>query len=467
MVIVPLLLLAAALMPGPGQGPAPRARAGAPNILLIYVDDLGWTDLSVMGSRYYETPHIDGLARDGMLFTSAYANAPNCAPSRAALLSGQYGPRTGVYTVDSAARGPAERRMLTPVENRTTLAPGVVTLAEALAAAGYDTGHVGKWHLGGQGALPTDQGFRWSVAGDERGSPPTYYFPYQRAGRSLPGLERGAEGEYLTDRLVDEAIAFIKHPRDRPFFLYVSHFAPHTPIQAKHDLVERFRRKPPSGGHHNPDYAAMIQSIDEGVGRLLAAVSAAGMRDRTAVIFSSDNGGFGPVTSMAPLRGSKGMLYEGGIRAPLIVKWPAQVPAGTRSDVPVIGTDLYPTLLGMAGGTAPAQQPQDGVSLLPLLTRQEPLRERALFWHFPAYLERDASVAEGEPFRTTPVSAIRVGRYKLQWFFESSRAELYDLEADISESRDLAAEMPERAAALFARLKAWWTDTGAYVPVRR
>jgi arylsulfatase A-like enzyme len=461
--------LTALLAAGASAGGPQRNPVDAPNIVLVYADDLGWTDLAVMGSRYYETPHIDRLAREGLLFTNAYANAPNCAPSRAALLSGQYAPRTGIYTVASAARGPAERRLLAPVDNKTTLAPSVETLAEVLRDAGYDTGHVGKWHLGGTGALATEQGFGWSIGGDERGSPPTYHYPYRNRtdGRSLPGLEEGPADEYLTDRLIDEAVRFIGRPRTRPFFLYLAHYAPHTPIQPRADLVDRFRDRPPDGGHRSPDYAAMIQSVDDGLDRLLTALEQQGLDERTLVIFHSDNGGFGPVTSMAPLRGSKGMLYEGGIRTPLIVRWPGRIAAGRRSDVPVIGMDLYPTLVEIAGGRLPARQPPDGVSLLPLLTREQQPADRPLFWHFPAYLERDASVPAGEPFRTTPVSAIRQGRYKLLWFFESARAELYDLDTDIGESRDIAAEAPETTASLLAQLQAWWADTGAYLPRAR
>jgi len=433
-----------------------------PNIVFIYVDDLGWRDLGVMGSSWYETPAIDRLASEGMLFTSAYANAPNCAPSRAALLSGQYTPRNGIYTVGSAARGDARLRRLVPVDNRTELDLDVVTLAEALRAAGYVTGHAGKWHLGGEGHLPKDQGFDWSIAGNELGSPPSHFFPYVNGQRSLPGLEDGADGEYLADRLTDEAIGFIRDNRDRPFFLYLSHYAVHTPIQGKADLVERFRTRPGSGGHDNPTYAAMIQSVDEGVGRLLAVLDSTGLRENTVVFFYSDNGGFGPVTSMTPLRGSKGMLYEGGIRVPLIARWPGHIEAGRRSATPVIGTDFYPTLLEIAGGSPPEGWILDGVSLVPLLEGRADLPARPLFWHFPAYLEADAST-DG-PFRTTPAAAIRLGNHKLIWFFEESRAELYDLEGDVSESDDLSLALPAKAAELEALLRGWWAETGAFLP---
>jgi arylsulfatase A-like enzyme len=444
---------------------SPEPTVAPPNVLFIYVDDLGWRDLGVMGSTYYETPHIDGLAAQGMRFTDAYANAPNCAPSRASLLSGLYAPRHGIYTVGSAERGPPALRRLVPVENETTLSLEVVTLAEALQTAGYRTGHVGKWHLGGTGHLPADQGFDWSVAGNEAGSPASYFFPYRNERGAIPGLEDGTEGEYLADRLTDEAIRFMEESRDEPFFLYLSHYSVHTPIRGKPGLVERYRAKAGSGGQDHPTYAAMVHSVDEGVGRLLATLDSLDIADNTVVFFHSDNGGYGPVTSMAPLRGSKGMLYEGGIREPLIVRWPGRVAPGTVTRTPVIGTDLYPTILEIGGGTPPAEQPLDGVSLVPLLEETGDLAPRPLFWHFPAYLEADRSV-DG-PWRTTPASAMRMGRHKLLYFFEDRRWELYDLEADPSESVDLSIALPEEVSRLRGVLEAWWQDTGAFIPTVR
>ena len=433
-----------------------------PNIVLIYIDDLGWRDLGIMGSQYYETPNIDALASQGVRFMQAYSNAPNCAPARASLLSGQYPPRHGVYTVGSAERGDARLRQLMPVRNRTELDLGIVTIAEALASAGYVSGHVGKWHLGGSGFLPSQQGFEWAVAGDASGSPPSYFHPYEGGERSLPDLDAGAPGEYLTDRLTDEAIRFLDTHHDRPFFLYLSHYGVHTPIQAKPELIERYRAKGGQAGHDNPTYAAMVHSVDEGVGRIQHRLDALGLAENTVVIFFSDNGGFGPVTSMSPLRGSKGMLYEGGIRAPLIVKWPGVTDGGSSSDVPVIGIDLYPTILTMAGVAPPDDHPLDGVSLAPLLRGEAQLSERPLFWHFPAYLEADTSVSG--PWRTTPAAAVRVDDDKLVTFFEDGRGELYDLAEDIGETRDLADEMPARAGRLRSILEQWWRDTDAWLP---
>ena len=434
-----------------------------PNIVLILIDDLGWRDLGVMGSEYYETPNIDRLARQGMLFMQAYSNAPNCAPSRASLLSGQYAPRHGIYTVGTAARGNATQRRLIPIENKTVLDLETVTLAEALKEAGYATGHFGKWHLGGEGYLPTDQGFDVNVAGNELGTPPSYFYPYEGARGQLSDLaQTGTENEYLTDRLTDEAVRFLEANAERPFFLYLSHFAVHTPIRAKDEIIDRFRDKKANGEHDNPTYAAMIFSVDESVGRIVSKLEELGIQDNTVVFFFSDNGGFGPVTSMAPLRGSKGMLYEGGIREPLIVRWPGVIEAGSTTDEQVIGTDLYPTILEVAGAARPTGQTLDGVSLVPVLSGAGGLTERPLFWHFPAYLEADRSVTG--PWRTTPVGAVRRGRYKLLQFFEDNRLELYDLESDVAEQRDLATSLPDTTRQLLQLLESWRAATDAPVP---
>jgi arylsulfatase A-like enzyme len=432
-----------------------------PNIVLVYIDDMGWRDAGFMGSTFYETPNIDGLAAGGLTFTNAYANAPNCAPSRASLLTGLYTPRHGVYTVGSPARGEAELRELIPAPNRTDLDTSFVTIAEMLRDAGYATGHVGKWHLGGAGSSPADHGFDINVAGDNVGHPPSYFYPYRRAGRELIGLTEGREGEYLTDRLTDEALRFIEENRRTPFFLYLSHYAVHTPLQGKPELIEKYARKPGTEEHHHAAYAAMIESVDESVGRVLARLDELGLTDNTVVIFHSDNGGYGPATSMAPLRGSKGMLYEGGIRVPLAVRWPGHITAGARDDTPVIGSDLYPTIRDLVGVTGHSQ-PQDGVSLSSLLLNGAALAERPLFWHFPAYLEAYRGMED--PWRTTPAAAVRVGRHKLIEWYEDGRRELYDLEADIGESNDLSLEQPELASQLLERLHRWQASVAAAMP---
>lgn len=434
----------------------------SPNVVIIYIDDLGWRDLGFMGSEYYETPHIDRLAAQGIVFTNAYANAPNCAPSRASLLTGQYTPRHGVYTAGSPERGAARLRRLVPAPSKTALDTSVVTIAEALKAAGYATAHVGKWHLGGLGHLPTDQGFDVNVAGDGRGHVPTHFYPYRRDGNELRDLaSTGREGEYLTDRLTDEALGFIEDHRDRPFFLYLSHYAVHTPLQAKDELVAKYREKSGDDEHNEPVYAAMVESVDESVGRIVAKLDELSLSESTVVFFFSDNGGYGPATSMAPLRGSKGMLYEGGIRVPLVVRWPGSFAPGREEETPVIGTDLFPTILEITGAEQPAQ-PLDGISLLGLLQGGDRLEPRALHWHFPAYLEAYRDM-EG-PWRTTPVAAMRSGDYKLIEFFETGELELYNLRDDIGERVNLAAELPDTLEQLHRLMIGWRRSVGAPVP---
>ena len=455
--------LAAAL----GRTAARAARGRPPNVLFILIDDMGWRDVGFMGSRYYETPNIDRLAAQGMIFTNAYANAPNCAPTRACLMSGQYGPRHGVYTVSTSERGPAAGRKLIPIPNRTTLSAETVTLAESLKRAGYTSASMGKWHLGADPELgPVGQGFDVNVAGNTAGSPRGYFSPYRN--KNLPD---GPKGEYLTDRLTEEALKFIEANRARPFFLYLPHYAVHTPIQAKKTLAEKYAKKEPSGGQGNPKYAAMIESVDQGVGRLLAKLDELNITKDTVVIFFSDNGGVGgyrelgisggEITSNRPLKGGKGMLYEGGIREPMTVRWPGNVKPGSRCDEPVIGLDFYPTLLEIAGIEKQAGQVLDGESLVPLLTQTAALKRDAIFWHFPAYLQGSRGT-----WRTTPAGAIRQGDFKLIEFFEDSRLELYNLKDDIGEAKNLAKTMPDKTRALHQRLLAWRKSVKAPVPTK-
>lgn len=455
-------LLAGAALLSSRQAATPR-----PNILLIYIDDLGWSDLSIQGSRYYETPNIDRLARMGMRFTSGYANAPNCAPSRASLLSGQYTPRHGVYTVNDPWRGPKESRRLKPPANRRSLDLQVYTLAEALLDAGYITAHLGKWHLGSPGvAGPKEQGFDLNLGGTQAGHPLSYFSPY-----GIETLRDGPPGEYLTDRLTEEALRFIETQRERPFFLYLSHYAVHTPLQAKPSSIERYRRKPPWHGQSNATYAAMIESVDQSVARIVNWLEKLKILDRTIILFSSDNGGLGgylstglppgrAATDNYPLKGGKGQLYEGGIRVPTFIVWPGVVPQESVSAVPVLGIDFYPTVLEMAGVAPRREQILDGESLVPLLRRQGRLQREAVFWFFPAYLE----AYQGQGIRTGPAAAIRQGDEKLIWFFEDDRLELYDLDDDLGEKHNLAEKHPERAAALQQRLKEWMKEVGAFIP---
>ncbi|MHC4866603.1 MAG: sulfatase-like hydrolase/transferase [Planctomycetota bacterium] len=429
-----------------------------PNFVFMLIDDMGWKDVGFMGSTYYETPNIDALAGQGMVFTSAYTNAPNCAPTRACLLSGQYSPRHGVYTVGSSERGKSHLRKLVPIQNKTVLDSKAVTIAEALKGAGYVSASIGKWHLGkGADHGPDAQGFDLNVAGNRSGKPRRYFSPYHFA-----NLADGPEGEYLTDRLTNEAISFIEANKDKPFFLYLSHYAVHTPIKAKKELIAKYEQKPPSNGQANPAYAAMIESVDQGVGRIMHKLDELGLADNTVVFFFSDNGGVVGITSMEPLRGGKGMLYEGGVRVPLIVRRPGTIEAGTKCDVPVIGVDFYPTILEMAGAAKPKGHILDGESIVPLLRGDGNLKRKAVFWHFPAYLQ--GNYGWKDTWRTTPAGAVRQGDYKLIEYFEDGLLELYNLKSDIGEQDNLAAKMPAKAKQLHRMLKDWRKSLNAPVP---
>ncbi len=439
------------------QDPAPPA-APPPNIVIFLVDDLGWRDVGFEGSVFYETPNIDRFAAEGLVFERAYSNAPNCAPSRAALLSGQYAPRTGVYTVSGSARGDAALRRLVPITNTTELDTGVVTFAEALQAAGYRTATMGKWHLGDD---PTQHGFDVNVGGNKTGTPKGGHFsPYKN-----PQLADGEKGESLTARLTDSALEFIGANKQRPFLLYLSHYAVHTPVQTTKELQGKYKAKEATDEQKNAKYAGMIESVDTSFGRVMAALAEHEVDGNTLVVFTSDNGGHGNITSNAPLRGAKGMLYEGGVRVPLALRWPGKITAGSTSHVPVIGTDLYPTFLAAAGAEAAEGHVLDGVDLAPLWTEGLEFARDALFWHFPAYLEWGKNAPR--PFRTRPAGAVRVGALKLIENFEDGRLELYDTDADESETQDLAAERPDDVKALHARLLSWRAATSAPVPMTK
>ncbi len=449
--------------------PALRAETPQrPNIVFILADDLGYTDAGCFGSQYYETPNIDRLAADGLKYTHGYTAAPNCQPTRAALLTGQYGPRTGIYTVGSTDRFDTTSRPLVPVPNVTELAVEKVTVAESLKKAGYATAMFGKWHLGERaGHHPSKQGF------DEAISSAGAHFNFN----TNPKVDV-PEGAYLADFLTDKAVDFIERHREQPFFLYLPHFGVHAPYQAKEELIERFRNKPAVGGHRDPTYAAMIYSVDESVGRVVAKIDELGLGQNTLILFSSDNGGVGgysragvfkqnargEITDNAPLRGGKGMLYEGGVRVPWIARWSGVIAPGSVSAQPFLSVDLYPTLLELTGAPQPENQPLDGLSLVANLKSSgaQPLERTDIFWHFPGYLG-----ASGNSWRTTPASAIRHGDYKLIEFFEDGRLELYDLVNDVGQERDLAQEKPEMVKDLHARLVAWRKSVNAPIPEKR
>lgn len=425
-----------------------------PNIILFLADDMGWNDPGFMGSTYHQTPRMDQLAAEGMVFTQAYANCANCAPTRASLLSGMAVPDHGIYTVGNPARGQSKNRKLIPSPNKTELDTSVVTIAELLKRAGYATAHIGKWHLGEGETGPLNQGFDVNIGGTHKGHPRTYFSPYHNK-----ALEDGPEGEYLTDRLTDEAVNYIAGHKDQPFFMYFSHYSVHTPIQGKKELVEKYEQLEGDERHHHPVYAAMMESTDQSLGRVVDALKQHGIDDNTLLVFFSDNGGHAVYTKMDPLRGGKGEFYEGGIREPLVFWWPGTIKPG-KCAVPVIGTDFYPSFAKLAGVDLPDQS-LEGMDLMPLVKEGTLSGERDLFWHFPAYLE---GYLPGQVWRTTPVSVIRSGDWKLLHYFEENRNELYNLKNDPYEKNNLALEKATKVTELLNKLQNWQKRTGALIP---
>ncbi len=437
--------------------PAPAA---PPNVIFIMADDLGYTDLACFGSRYYETPNIDRLASQGMRLTNHHHHQ-NCAPTRAALMTGQYAPRTGVYTVGGIDRFDWSRRPLRPVPNVTQLPLDRVLLPAAMKAAGFATGMFGKWHLGNDGPYhPGRRGFDEAIV--SQGA----HFNFE----TTPPVTV-PKGQYLADFLTDRAVDFITRHRNGPFFLYLPHFGVHAPHHAKPELVAKFKDKPAAGGHHDPVYAAMIASVDESVGRIMRTIDELKLTENTVLIFTSDNGGVGgydregiqksnSITDNAPLRSGKGSLYEGGTRVPFIVRWPGIVPPGTACDVPSIHVDIFPTLVALTRGKLPESQVFDGESLLPLFRKPDAsLKREAIFQHFPGYLG-----AGPDAWRTTPVSLVQAGDWKLMEFLEDGRLELYNLRDDIGETRNLASTETVRAQEMHARLLAWREAIQAPMP---
>ncbi len=472
----PLVLTAGALVFTACSPPAPL------NVVVIIVDDLGWVDTGVYGSTFYDTPNIDRLASEGVRFSQFYTASSVCSPTRASLMTGRHPARLDLTNWI----GGEQNGLLNQAEYVRALPLDEVTVGEAFRDQGYTTGYIGKWHLGPLGSMPEDQGFDYTFAVNEAGQPSSYSAPYENPRflvTNVPGLEGDPEGAYLTDRLTDVSLDFLARNRDQPFFFVLSHYAVHTPLEAKAEYVAPYAAKSaamgvPAGEHYEAErdavtklrqdhatYAAMIRSTDESVGRLMDKLVELEIDDRTAVVFVSDNGGlstlmrrgFNQATSNVPLRAGKGWLYEGGIRAPLIVRWPGGDGADADVlDTPVMSTDLYPTLLEMAGLDALEDQHLDGVSLVPDMRGGSGAERPALFWHFPHY--------HGSGNR--PGGAIREGDLKLIEWFEDGAIELYDLGADVSEREDLADTRPEDAARLLALLRAWRAETGANMPTR-
>jgi len=434
-----------------------------PNVVLIVADDLGWKDVGFMGSEYYRTPNLDLLSAQGMVFDHAYAGAANCAPSRAVLLSGQYPMRHGIYTVAPSDRGKSEDRAIIPTKTETVLPDSIITLAETLHSAGYKTGIFGKWHLGEN---PATQGFDFVRAGTRRRN--SHFAPF-----NLPRFPEGEEGEYLTDRIAEEAVQFIEQEKDNPFFVFLPFFSIHTRLVGKPETVDKYKAISPIGGQgSNADYAAMVEHVDDAVGRVMASLSALGLDKNTLVIFTSDNGGIAYLSRQWPLRAGKGSYYEGGIRVPMLFHWPGKVPQG-KSSTPISFIDLYPTLLNLLNVETKAQLPLQGTDLSGVVKGEKPTprqAERPLFWHFPIYLEAYNGIGDDSRdtlFRTRPGTVMRKGNWKLHEYYEFGELELYDLSQDPGERINLVTLFPEKAAELHGEMKAWREKNGAPVPTER
>lgn len=452
--------------------PAFAQEADRFNILLIHVDDLGATDLGVFGSDFYETPNIDRLAAEGMLFTQSYAAAAICSPSRAALMTGKYPARTGItdwirakFQGGSGMALPSdlevnEGKPLKTPKNQGFLPLEEETLAERLKKLGFSTLHVGKWHLGEEGNYPEDQGFDINIGGNDLGQPPTFFDPYLPPNgvtdyvlRNVPPRK---EGEFLTDREGDEIVSFLQK-QTGVFFIHWAPYAVHTPIMGPADLVEKYKNKTP-GVQRNPTYAALVENLDQNVGKVLAELARLGIRQNTLVIFTSDNGGLignpqNPVTVNLGLRSFKGYPYEGGIRIPTLVSWPFVIRPGSVSSTPIVTMDWMPTILDYLGEGL--SESLDGQSLRTVFENPEEEISRDLFWHFPHYRAPDV----------VPYSIVRSGDYKLIYYFDGSEAELYDLSNDPLEEKNLAKKLPFLTSQLKTKLDNWWKETEARLPV--
>ena len=448
---------------GNGQVEEPARR---PNVVMIMIDDLGWTDLHIQGNEKLETPMLDHFASQGMRFTDSYAAAPVCSPTRAAIMTGMSPARLAItnHVSGNQDRFQPAGATLRAAEMINYLDLDYVTLAEKLKEGGYTTGFFGKWHLSGlDGDLdkdepsrrPQHQGFDVNVGGLSFGGPPSFFDPYRN-----PEIKDRKEGEYLPFRLADEAMGFIEEHQDEPFFVALWPYTVHWPMQAPKDLVDKYANRPGfedygDGIESSTRYAAMIEAMDDAIGRVLAKLDELNLAEETLVIFTSDNGGYGGVTDLAPLRGVKGHLYEGGIRVPLFVRWTGQIEAGVVSGEPVISTDFFATILDVAGLEPTPGVPLDGESILPVLRHTGEMEREAIYFHYPNY------AFHGE---NRLGSAIRQGDYKLIHFYDKDEVELYDVVNDLSETTNLAGEMPERAAEMKANLQAWLTASGAKMP---
>ena len=441
----------------------PLASTAKPlNVVFFLIDDLGWNDVGASGSDYYQTPNIDQLAADGMLFTNGYAACNVCSPTRAAVMTGKYPARLLLTQWLPSGRWDAKKYMKQEARYISNLPLEEFTIAEALREGGYKTAFMGKWHLGPLPYyFPEHQGFDLNVAGRDYGAPGSYWYPFEGSW-TIPtagGLKvfkdnplSGKDGDYLPDRLAEEGEKFVRDNKDKPFFLMMSHYAVHTPLQGKPDKVAKYEKIPKEQSQGDPRYAAMVESVDDSVGRIMNAVRDIGAEDNTLVIFTSDNGGMWKATKNAPLRANKGSNYEGGLRVPVIIKWPGATKPGSVSDVLVTSSDFYPTILAAAEQPMRPLQHLDGVDLSPVLKNQGRIDRDAIFWHYPHYNQHPESFPSG---------VIRKGDWKLIEKYDTGELELYNLADDVSEQNNLANKRSAVAKSLLAELQAWRLEVGA------
>ncbi len=430
-----------------------KAKTGEkkPNFLILFIDDLGETDIGVYGNEFIDTPVIDNLAKEGMLWTNAYSTSPVSSPSRAAILTGKNAARvnfTGHITAIGRHRHPEKSRIVPP-KDLMFISRDEVILPKALKPAGYTSISIGKWHVGPEGYWPHEMGFDINIAGWTHGSPPAHFHPYKRPEQawnpSIPflDLDKGEEGEYLTDRLTDEAIAFIRDNRDNPFLVYLTHYAVHTPLEAPQDLIDKYKPVV-EGTPIDPVYAAMVESVDQNTGRLLQVLDELGLAENTVVIFASDNGADERFSDMDPYRAGKGILYEGGLRVPFIMRWPGVIPAGSVSHTRTITEDIYATIVDIVGEEAKPGEPLDGRSLVTDFIYNHHV-DRELYFYYPHY----------SPQFQTPGAAVISGNYKFLEFYDPERTELYNLAEDPGETTNLVEEYPQKIIKMQSKLNKW------------
>lgn len=431
------------------------------NVVFFLIDDLGWRDLGCNGSDYYKTPNIDRLAKEGVRFTDAYAACTVCSPTRAAIMTGKYPARLLLTQWLPSGRWSRTGHKMKEGRYISNLPLEEVTIAEALRQHGYKTAFMGKWHLGTETYYyPEHQGFDVNIAGRDYGAPGSYFFPFTgkwripSTGKTLHKKQplSGKKGDYLADRLAEEAEEFIRSNAENPFFMMLSHYAVHTPLQGKPDKVAKYEAVPETKRQGKPAYAAMVESVDDSVGRVTGVLRELGLEENTLVIFTSDNGGFAGATSNAPLRANKGSNYEGGLRVPAVIKWPGSGKGGRTSSVPITSTDFYPTILAATGQALRPHQHVDGVNLTPLLRGNGQVKREALFWHYPHYNRHPQNF---------PAGVIRSGDWKLMQAFETGEVSLFNLKEDIGETKNLALKHPKRAKRMLAKLKRWQQEVGA------